>query len=338
MPAATAWGGPGSPEARGLGPHRPPGAAQVGTAALSWGHNGPRPPAQVGTAMAAAAAHCSLPPSSLCDAEEALSAIVQAQEDGGANGQGTYVDALREISGGRKRSCWIWWVWPTVLALRRTTRPRYQLSGTAGVHSYIAHPVLRARLLEITEAACGHLEAGTSTKQLLGSKVDVEKFIESMTLFAVVAAEAHRAAADAADEQVPKNILATVAHLCCRALAATEGRSLCERTMGVLTSAQGGGLERWSEVLDPQQLLMRSGCAPTAESIPPPDRGSSGGGGGGRAQKSKRGAEQMSGLSVEEVEAKLAGLERLDLDDEDLDMVLPLEGFEMLAQPEPPAS
>ena len=41
----------------------------------------------------------------------------------------------------------------------------------------------------------------------------------------------------------------------------------------------------------------------------------------------------MSGLSVEEVEANLAGLERLDLDDEHLGVVLPLEGFEMLAQP-----
>ena len=122
-----------------------------------------------------------------------LTKIVKAQKDGDGLSQGTYADALHQIRGSaRKSSCWIWWIFPTMAQLRPTTsRPQFLLPDVATVREYILHPVLRPRLLEITEAACIHLEAGVPSLTLMGGIIDEEKFRESLTMFAVIAAAAH---------------------------------------------------------------------------------------------------------------------------------------------------
>ena len=73
--------------------------------------------------------------------------FVRAQ-DGGAYGQ-----ALAEIRAGRKRSHWIWFVFPQVRGLGRSAMAeRYGIASRAELDAYVNHPLLRTRLLEISHA------------------------------------------------------------------------------------------------------------------------------------------------------------------------------------------
>eukprot|EP01043_Picozoa_sp_COSAG02_P045253 COSAG02_NODE_4121_length_5748_cov_4.624358_4_plen_294_part_00 len=278
-----------------------------------------------------------------------LARILKAQEDGDGLSEGAYSDALRQIrDAGRKTSCWIWWVFPTMPQLRpATSRPQFLLPDLDAVHEYITHPVLCARLLEMTEAMCAQLEAGVPPVVLLGSSVDEEKFRESVTLFALVAAAAHwgavtgvvqptAAAGGPAAAAGPASVdmatcFASVAQLSCRALAATRQHTLCEKTVRTLTSAAVGLDERWRCTLNPLELLQLSGCVVplsgaevAAESASPRESQCA------PATAGKRGRQEMSGTTVEEVEAQLAGVDELSLADGDLDLVLPSDGFETL--------
>eukprot|EP00747_Dinoflagellata_sp_TGD_P209449 gnl/TRDRNA2_/TRDRNA2_82848_c0_seq2.p1 gnl/TRDRNA2_/TRDRNA2_82848_c0~~gnl/TRDRNA2_/TRDRNA2_82848_c0_seq2.p1 ORF type:complete len:184 (+),score=24.09 gnl/TRDRNA2_/TRDRNA2_82848_c0_seq2:34-585(+) len=118
--------------------------------------------------------------------EKVLAAIRTAQESP-AHG---YKHALSEIRHGRKQSCWIWWVWPSLSPVRETSRPQYDLPDLRVAKAYLQCPILSARLSEITEVAVTHLRSSASPRELLGSTVDVEKFHQTMTYFAVVAVEA----------------------------------------------------------------------------------------------------------------------------------------------------
>ena len=55
----------------------------------------------------------------------------------------------------------------------------------------------------------------------------------------------------------------SVVRCCCRALAATRQRTLCERSVKVLTSASVGLDERLAKLVHPWELLQLSGCADT---------------------------------------------------------------------------
>ena len=271
-----------------------------------------------------------------------LKKILKAQKNGDGSRHGSYPVALGQIRDhGQKSSCWIWWIWPTMTALRpRTSRPQFLLPDVGAVHEYLAHPILRGRLLEITEAACTHLEAGVPPCVLFGGSTDVEKFRESLTVFALVAASSHwdavaagggRAAAEAADGD-PVADLAAVARLSCRALAATAERTLCKRSVEVLTSAAGGCLdERWGATINPWELLRLSCCADAVAAAGEPPAVFAAGGAEPPSPTGKRRAEEISGMSVDEVEAQLAGVAALELGDDDLDLVLPKEGFDTLA-------
>lgn len=267
-----------------------------------------------------------------------LRKILKAQKDGNGSRRGTYPVALSQIrDDGEKSSCWIWWVWPTMTALRpRTSRPQFLLPDLSAVREYIAHPILRGRLLEITEAACTQLEAGVPDDHLMGGSVDVAKLRESLTVFALVAVAAHGDAAAAggdggaagpADDDDPAAALAAVARLSCRALAGTAKGTLCKRSVEVLTSPACGLDERWAATTNPWELLRPSGCADAvAAGGAEPVAGAS-----SRAPTGKLRAEEISGMSVDAVEAQLAGVAALELGDDDLDLVLPSEGFETLA-------
>src|SRR5437763_15738821 len=69
-----------------------------------------------------------------------LSRFVQAQE-------GAYERALSEIRGGRKRSHWIWYIFPQVDGLGSSpTSKRYAIRSLAEAEAYLGHPVLGPRL------------------------------------------------------------------------------------------------------------------------------------------------------------------------------------------------
>ncbi|MBB3674307.1 DUF1810 domain-containing protein [Modestobacter versicolor] len=108
-----------------------------------------------------------------------LQRFVEAQEDG------TYEQALAELRAGRKRSHWMWFVFPQVAGLGRSAMAqRYAIDGAAEARAYLAHPVLGPRLRACAEALTG-LD-GADPVAVLGG-IDAQKLRSSMTLFAAVA-------------------------------------------------------------------------------------------------------------------------------------------------------
>lgn len=91
---------------------------------------------------------------------------------------------MAELGAGRKRSHWMWFVFPQLQGLGRSaTAVRFALSGAGEARAYLAHPVLGERL-----ARCCHALLalpGSSPEAVLGS-VDAMKLRSSMTLFAAV--------------------------------------------------------------------------------------------------------------------------------------------------------
>ena len=60
-----------------------------------------------------------------------------------------YAAALREIRSGRKRSHWIWYIFPQVAGLgMSSTSQFYAISGLDEARAYLSEPTLRAHLLE----------------------------------------------------------------------------------------------------------------------------------------------------------------------------------------------
>lgn len=92
-----------------------------------------------------------------------------------------YATALRELQSGRKRSHWIWFVFPQIKGLGRSpTSHLYGLNGLSEAREYLADPVLGPRLIEATAAMLAHEE--DSAEDILG-EVDAWKFRSSLTLF-----------------------------------------------------------------------------------------------------------------------------------------------------------
>ena len=98
--------------------------------------------------------------------------------------EGVYARALAEIRGGRKRSHWMWFVFPQVAGLGMSaTSRRYAIRDLAEAKAYLEHPVLGPRLAECAEAALG--VAGRSALEVFGSPDDM-KLRSCATLFAQV--------------------------------------------------------------------------------------------------------------------------------------------------------
>ncbi|RYD52639.1 MAG: DUF1810 domain-containing protein [Sphingobacteriales bacterium] len=96
--------------------------------------------------------------------------------------QSSYAQALAEIEAGRKRTHWMWFVFPQLKGLGySSTAQFYGLSGIAEAEAYLAHPVLGPRLVQIATAALQHPEK--TPLELFGSP-DNLKFQSCMTLFA----------------------------------------------------------------------------------------------------------------------------------------------------------
>lgn len=111
-------------------------------------------------------------------AEYNLERFVEAQER-------VYGQALAELRQGRKESHWMWFIFPQLERLGRSSTAKYYGIGSAEeALAYLKHPLLGARLLECTRAVCRHGER--SAEAIFGS-VDAMKFRSSMTLFEAVA-------------------------------------------------------------------------------------------------------------------------------------------------------
>jgi uncharacterized protein (DUF1810 family) len=97
-----------------------------------------------------------------------------------------YEQALSEIRNGRKRSHWMWYVFPQLHGLGSSpTSRRYAIKSAAEAEAYLRHPVLGPRLVECCEAAAG-IE-GRSALDVFGAPDDM-KLRSCATLFATVSA------------------------------------------------------------------------------------------------------------------------------------------------------
>jgi uncharacterized protein (DUF1810 family) len=105
-----------------------------------------------------------------------LERFVSAQDQGG-----TYDAAVAELRSGRKRSHWMWFVFPQVAGLGQSPiSRRYAISSLAEAQAYLAHPVLGPRLVECARIV-SELQA-PNAEDIFGG-IDAMKLRSSMTLF-----------------------------------------------------------------------------------------------------------------------------------------------------------
>ena len=97
--------------------------------------------------------------------------------------QDPVLDQVRaELAAGRKRSHWMWFVFPQLRGLGQSAMAQqYGLASLAEARAYLAHPVLGKRLRDCT--ALVNAVQGRSAEEILGG-VDALKFRSCMTLFA----------------------------------------------------------------------------------------------------------------------------------------------------------
>ena len=93
-----------------------------------------------------------------------------------------YSAALAEIKAGAKYGHWIWYVFPQLKGLGLSPPAvEYGISGIAEARAYLQEPMLRARLIEISEAL---LACTGDITDIVGYPDDM-KICSCMTLFAV---------------------------------------------------------------------------------------------------------------------------------------------------------
>ena len=98
-----------------------------------------------------------------------------------------YETALSEIREGRKRSHWIWYIFPQIAGLGFSSMSAYYaISSKAEAVAYMQDETLRSRLLEITEALL--LLPENEPRMVMGYPDDL-KLRSSMTLFAKTSPE-----------------------------------------------------------------------------------------------------------------------------------------------------
>jgi len=108
--------------------------------------------------------------------DEALQRFVDAQD-----ADGCFERALAELRSGRKQTHWMWFVFPQLAGLGRSSTARHFAIGSlAEARAYLGHPVLGPRLLECAQVLA-ELPA-TRAEAVLG-RLDAQKLRSSMSLF-----------------------------------------------------------------------------------------------------------------------------------------------------------
>jgi uncharacterized protein (DUF1810 family) len=96
-----------------------------------------------------------------------------------------YGSVLAELRGGRKRTHWMWFIFPQIDGLGFTpTSKHYAIKSIEEARAYLDHPVLGQRLMECAAEVLS--VEGRSASAIFGYPDDM-KLNSSMTLFASVA-------------------------------------------------------------------------------------------------------------------------------------------------------
>lgn len=101
--------------------------------------------------------------------------------------------AMSELRAGRKRTHWMWYIFPQFAGLGRSgMSERFAIASVEEARRYLAHDLLGARLKEAVAATLSHVdETGRprySARQIFGFP-DERKFHSSLTLFHLAAPE-----------------------------------------------------------------------------------------------------------------------------------------------------
>lgn len=129
---------------------------------------------------------------------------------------------LAELKAGRKRTHWMWFVFPQLRGLGRSAMAQfYGIASLGEARAYLEHPLLGPRLALCTETVLG-LE-NKSLAATFGSPDDT-KFCSSMTLFSLATGTEESAFREAVNRYC--------------------GCSMDGRTLAFLESSVGGGPHR----------------------------------------------------------------------------------------------
>lgn len=94
---------------------------------------------------------------------------------------GAYEKTLQEINNGRKKSHWMWFIFPQMKGLGcSSTSMFYGINGLDEAREYLAHPILGSRLREITRVL---LQLDTNDAHAIFGSPDDMKLCSCMTLF-----------------------------------------------------------------------------------------------------------------------------------------------------------
>ena len=98
-----------------------------------------------------------------------------------------YETAVEEIRSGKKRSHWMWYIFPQISGLGHSTiAKKYEIVDLGEAKAYIENAYLRNNLVEISRAL---LECGNDDVEDIMGFPDNFKLCSSMTLFEMVAPE-----------------------------------------------------------------------------------------------------------------------------------------------------
>ena len=97
----------------------------------------------------------------------------------------TYAEAIAELRNGRKKTHWIWYVFPQIQLGSTPTSIEFSIKSMKEAKEYLSHPVLGARYEESCELLMQHASQHANTWDgivaVLGA--DANKFRSSLTLF-----------------------------------------------------------------------------------------------------------------------------------------------------------
>lgn len=95
----------------------------------------------------------------------------------------SYADTLAEIKNGKKRTHWMWFIFPQIQGLGNSEFARYYaIQNISEAEEYLKHPILGKRLMEISSALLKL--PGNDAYTIFGSP-DNMKLHSSMTLFSL---------------------------------------------------------------------------------------------------------------------------------------------------------
>jgi uncharacterized protein (DUF1810 family) len=113
--------------------------------------------------------------------------------EGQARSWAGYDTALAEIRAGSKRSHWIWYIFPQIEGLGRSSTARvYAIRDLGEACAYLRDQILRARYEEIAAGVSEQLTRGIRLEDLMGGRTDALKLVSSLTLFRAAAEQLAR--------------------------------------------------------------------------------------------------------------------------------------------------